>query len=367
MTNRNHDSGTSNHVLIVEPSPSGHRFDYVRVLATAAIARGDDVTVATSVDGRQSSQAKLFLSAVEGRVDVLAISGFDVMQVQDLSRALDADVTVVPDGDRFVAPLARQLGWRGAGTISILCMRKTVGRPSWRHLGDLVRTLGKRALIHGVALLPSTRVRILTSSLASPRTGGLAVPDPIEFETAISRTEIRQRWGMEADRFYFAVIGSITPRKNVELVASAAARLPQDANVGLVVAGVWSGESHQERERLQALSRAGTSVDVIVHDGLLPSAELDALIGGVDCVVLAHSNEGPSGILGKASAAGTRVISAGARSLKEDARIRPDLMIWVDLDENRIAEAMSQVRTRPAPAARGASTSGFADRLIYGG
>jgi len=49
-----------------------------------------------------------------------------------------------------------------------------------------------------------------------------------------------------------------------------------------------------------------------VRDGFLPNATLDALIASVDVVAIVMTNNGPSGIMGKALAAGVPVVSAGS-------------------------------------------------------
>ncbi len=51
---------------------------------------------------------------------------------------------------------------------------------------------------------------------------------------------------------------------------------------------------------------------VIVRDGFLSNEELDKLVAAVDVVPIALTNNGPSGIMGKALAAEVPVVTAGS-------------------------------------------------------
>jgi hypothetical protein len=84
-------------------------------------------------------------------------------------------------------------------------------------------------------------------------------------------------------------------------------------------------------------------------DELLSDTDLDAAIGAVDTLVLAYSHNGPSGTLGKALAAGTRIVAAGSPAIREDCAAVPDAAEWVDLDVPQLAGALARARLRPRP------------------
>ena len=53
--------------------------------------------------------------------------------------------------------------------------------------------------------------------------------------------------------------------------------------------------------------------EVIVREGFLPDDELDKLVATANVVPLAMTHNGPSGIMGKALAAGVPVVTAGSK------------------------------------------------------
>ena len=159
------------------------------------------------------------------------------------------------------------------------------------------------------------------------------------------------------------MLGNITDRKNLPMVAEAVARVAEHASVGLLIAGkVEAEELARARPALDRIEAVGI---VRVVDRMLEEDELDAAVALVDCLVLAHSNEGPSGLLAKAAATGTLVLTAGARSLRADARRIPTIAAWTPLDVDRIAAALATVpgRRRPRPAVA-TGTAAFTDSLL---
>ena len=115
---------------------------------------------------------------------------------------------------------------------------------------------------------------------------------------------------------------------------------------------------------LLAPLRAG-GITVRLVDRVLTDIELDSAVVAADCLVLAHSNEGPSGLVGKAAAAGTRVLAAGAASLKTAAAALPDTATWCPLTPSTLAQALTTCAGQPRPAPRaGLDTLAFADALL---
>ena len=104
----------------------------------------------------------------------------------------------------------------------------------------------------------------------------------------------------------------------------------------------------------------------MVKDRLLSDLELDAAIRRVDCVVLAHSNEGPSGLFGKAAAAGTRIVAAGAASLRADAGAIPEVAAWSPLDVVGLGAELDLARRKPRPdPIQGLSATDFCTALLH--
>lgn len=335
--------------LIVEPNPSGHRLYYVRLLAQAARARGDEVVLALSDEASVAEESVLHLSALNTAVRLVTVHDFGVKAVAALSRLHDARTTVVPDGDRFAMRLARSRGWTGRGTLSLLIMRE-VAQPGGLDLLVEAKSRLRTRLFRRVSRLRNVRVSVLKSAAWAGDSAFGSAPDPVTLVCADEDVStLRRSWKLDGDRYWFAVLGAISERKSVPQVARALREAGAE-NIGLVIAGRCDAEAAQAMvEPLEELTRAGARV--VVVDRLLSDSELDAAVTAVDCLVLAHSNEGPSGLFGKAAAAGTRVVAAGALSLREDARRVPALATWAPLEEVALAEALRTAQTHPRPAA----------------
>jgi hypothetical protein len=97
---------------------------------------------------------------------------------------------------------------------------------------------------------------------------------------------------------------------------------------------------------------------------LLSDSELDSAIASVAVVAIAHSSEGPSGILGKAAASGVAVAAAGAVSLKEDIE-RLSAGTWAPLTPEAFAKALQHAVAFPRAANAGlANGRDFASSLM---
>ncbi|WP_225214525.1 hypothetical protein [Cellulomonas avistercoris] len=173
-----------------------------------------------------------------------------------------------------------------------------------------------------------------------------AVPDPIDSElqpmSMPPELEVLPEGGKVV-----GVVGHITRRKNLDLIARALCLTP--SVTALVVGGKFEpGELERCQESLAQLSDSGTTVHIV--DRSLEDSELAWLIERTAVVVVAHSSEGPSGILGMCAAIGTPVAAAGARSLRGDVR-RLRCGTWSRLDELSLAEGIQAAeRMRPTPA-----------------
>lgn len=82
-------------------------------------------------------------------------------------------------------------------------------------------------------------------------------------------------------------------------------------------------------------------------------------------MVVAHSNEGPSGILGKAACLGARVVAAGARNLERDVRVLGSAGCWVPLEVSELSRAFAHAMDSPRPASSiAASTEDFTGQFF---
>ncbi|WP_431797734.1 glycosyltransferase [Microbacterium kunmingense] len=195
-----------------------------------------------------------------------------------------------------------------------------------------------------VGAVTPVRVAVLISATAEPAEGRVLVKvsDPVVLGTSnVSQTLLGDS---DQARPWVAVLGAITRRKNVPIVADAVSRIPGEPQVGLVVAGKVDDEARESlEEALEAAHQRG--VPTLMVDRHLTDGELDGLVYAADCVVVAHSNEGPSGLVGKAAAAGTPLALAGAESLRRDAETLRNLATWAPLNSEMLAEGIARALT----------------------
>ncbi|MEQ4518743.1 hypothetical protein ABLI39_05185 [Pseudarthrobacter sp. B907] len=353
-----------NRTLIIEPSPDGHRFYYVNLLIAGALRRGDDVTLLTSAASLDRPEFRLYIKKWIGEIKVATAEKFAVQDVARHARNFSADLTVVPDGDAFTFRLARTRRWRGPGAVSTLIMRESV--PSSGLIGmRFAKKQLKALLIRRANRMRNVRATVLKSALWRASSSDVpAVADPVSVQTdRLAIEAVRSQLMLDPGTYWFGVIGVISARKNPVIVLDALAACPP-ISLGVVIAGQIDQQILDEV--LDAAARARSAGHrVVVENRLLDSDELDSLVAAVDCVVLAHSNEGPSGILGKATVTGTRIITAGAVSLASDARSHPDMMSWHVLDVASLTDAFTLTSRKQRPEKVGASSAAdFAMALL---
>jgi hypothetical protein len=330
---------------------------YVRLIADRAAELGAQVTVVVSPGVIQSIEyathfegAGTRLTAVEREVD-------SQDSVTTLLNDYSEAHVIFPDGDGVLPTLKAR---KSSGSVTVLVMRPT-GQASGR-IARASQSAAKR-LLRLLARLRGVRVFTLVSAVADSL-GRHEVRDPVTFAADPARVaKLRADWKLSnpSTRYWFGVVGALSERKNIPVVASALALLNSE-DVGLVLAGKANVSEEATQNWCSPYTRAGGTVLRI--NSSLPDSEFDALIAALDCVVVAHSNEGPSGILGKAAAAGTRVLAAGARSLQTDLSRAPELGTWTKLAAIEMSSAMASSVTRPRPPARPARSDQFADRLL---
>jgi hypothetical protein len=335
-------------VLVVEPNSSGHRFSYVRIIVDSALRRGMKLVLATSLPALESDEFKLHLSEIQERITTMQIADKSALTVERLSLDIGADITVVPDGDYFAAEIGRRRKWLG-GQLSVLIMRSTPQRHRVAGIGT-ARMVVKKALLRSAGGISGVRIFTLKSATSPTLRSNSDLLDPVSIATDQSQVRLARALLPGGDGIYWlAVLGAISARKNVPMIAEAISSTGIQ-HFGLIVAGrIDERDESEVLKALTALSSSGNSV--ATYNRLLTDAELDSFVGAADCVILAHSNEGPSGLMGKAAAQGTRIIAAGARSLRKDARSIPDVATWVPLSRSRLATAITKSALLPKPAA----------------
>ncbi len=334
-------------VLVVERNPEGHRLSYARVLLDAGVARGWSMCLMMPRDRMADQEVDLFLGGrlyqVEETAPVTSTRAW-VRAVELASRARDCAV-VVPDGDHFLASVGLRGAWRGGGDLVGLVLRD----PTEYHMRTLrgrVSSSSKKLLLRRAGGLPRVTPLRLCGQARPAGEGWVRDPVRLTSDPRLERT-FRDEMG---DRQWFGVLGRIDRRKSVAEVAEAAALVSMTrAPVGLLLRGRCDALALKDAEHaFERLRQAGGNVTI--DDRLCTDAELDSTVAALDCLVVAHTNEGPSGILGKALGSGTRVVAAGAHSLQRDVSLS-SAGRWSTLDPHALSEAMIDVLNRPKPPA----------------
>ncbi len=314
--------------LVVEPDPGGHRFQ--AVAAVARLARGfGPVVLLTSAEGRRSVALDVYLGELVGDGDLTVLDPFDEIHpptrqmaaevaarcAAAAARSSDAPVgrVVVMDADQalkrwwVVAPrLFRGLPVRPR-VVFMLTRYPARLAPT-----DLTgwRLRGPKAVLALVAMATRSLHRVVGFSGRDDTAEGWVVKrvrDP-HYCSAHSRdrAEHRALLGLDPDRLLVGIFGAVDARKNPQLVLDAMTAGGLDAT--LVVAGGFDDEVRAWARGLDDVDRAR----VFLRDEFLDNDVLDRFVAAVDVVPLALTNNGPSGIMGKAQAAGVPVVTAGS-------------------------------------------------------
>jgi hypothetical protein len=312
--------------VIVEPDHGGHRFQAAANVARFA-GRTGEVLLLTSAGATQTEEFRTYLADVELKVDdrfdgIYPPTRAMARAVAELCRTNAVSTVVVMDADQSL-----KRWWY----VAAAAFRGLPRRP--RVIFMLTRYPAKLTLTDRVGW--KLRVSKATLALAAMatrtlhRVAGFAGRDDLSRGWLVKRARdpaictahsrdratIRAELGLPADRKLVGIFGVIYERKNAPLILDAIlASVMDDADLLL------AGTIKPEVAEWLAAQPADRASRIIVRDGFLPNDVLDQLVAASDVVTIALTNNGPSGIMGKALAADVPVISAGsavrARELK---------------------------------------------------
>lgn len=339
--------------LLVEPDPNGHRFQAVAHVASRALAAGDRVVLLTSVGAVTSDAYNVFLSDVP----LMAIEAYDeiypptaVMLEKIVERCAVDDVgtVVVMDADQslkrwwYLAPRAFRRLKKRPRVIFFLTRY-----PARVPLTDA--TQWKLRISKALLLLVGFGTRTIHRAAGfagrDDMTKGWLVKrarDPAVCGShSRDRAALRDELSLPQDRRLIGIFGLISERKNARLVFEAMEVGGVDAD--LLLAGSIEPEVKAWIGTLDPMQRRR----VLTFDGFLDDTLLDKLIAAVDVAPIALTNNGPSGIMGKALAAGVPVVSAGSR-VRARELVATDGGELSELDPQSLAAAIGRVLDRPA-------------------
>ncbi len=302
--------------VLVEPFPGGHRFQAVANVAEVA-GETAEVVLLTMKGAAAAEEFAVYLSETKLRV----VERFDSItppteqvaaELAALMRDEEVTTVVLMDGDQalkkwwLVAPRAFK-GLPRPRVVFMLTRYPAHTKPT-DFVGWKLRI--PKATLALAAMATGTMHHVAGFAGRDDMSQGWIVKrarDP-EICTAHSRDRdaLRRELDLPADRRLVGIFGGIGPRKNAKLVFEAMQVTGIDAD--LLLAGGVDPEVWAWIDSLPPEDRAR----VIVRDGFLSNELLDKLVAASDVAPIALTNNGPSGIMGKASAAGVPVVSAGS-------------------------------------------------------
>lgn len=305
--------------VIVEPDPNGHRFQAVANV-TAVASETDEVLLLTSTGASTSEEFDVYLAGARLSVEevfdqIYPPTAQMARAVAEKARVLDVSTAVVMDADQSLKRwfyVARR-EFRGLGRRKPRVVFMLTRYPAKLKLTDRVgwKLRIPKATLAVAAMATGTVHHVAGFAGRDDMAKGWIVKrtrDP-EICTAHSRDRvaIRTELGLPLDRRIVGIFGLLSDRKNAPLVLDALKAAGLD-DVDLLLAGSVQPEVHAWLDALPEADRNR----VIVQDGFLTNELMDKLVAAVDACPIALTNNGPSGIMGKASAAGVPVITAGS-------------------------------------------------------
>jgi hypothetical protein len=340
----------------------GHHFYYVRLLVEQALSGNNKTSILllTSELAISSKEFQVHLAKLQGlQTQTLAAKDFRLRTLSKHPSVSNADLISFPDADRLLPQLA--LGsWSASGKSTFLVMRADGETKMIKGLGVAVGFAKKLFIVIG-----NMRDNIYVYSLKSPLSKRLLpipwISDPITIVRDDWRVDdLRGKLGQMPPCYWLGVFGDISPRKNLPLIVESVFNA---SDIGLLVAGrIDPAVLIELKPKLDLLREVGRLFEL---SGTLEDIDLDSAISAVDCVVAAHSNDGPSGIVAKAAILGKPLVLAGSRTLKRDAKNLRDQAKWSKLDSSSLAKNVACIR------AAGSSeypkfqfTDDFASKLI---
>ncbi|MGI9609181.1 MAG: hypothetical protein ACR2NL_02700, partial [Acidimicrobiia bacterium] len=339
----------SSRIDLVIDSVEGHRPFYLRL----CLLHGQSIGATCTVHAPGSED-----DLAEHDRDLLDLATWrfvsDPASLDYLS-AIETDRIVLLDGDALGRSTFSRRKWRVHAPLIALSLRGQ--RPRWNpSLVRFAKSVARFVMTQRLKRRPEVRVITLASS--SDRVGPAddAVQDAVPIDCSPEDVErFRAEVLAEAEtagrtRFWIGIVGIINHRKNVKLVARALAAATADGQLrspGLLLAGPIAEDTKSEvNAAMTLLDEVG--IPVVTLDRLLDDSTFDAAIGALDAVVVAYSNDGPSGVLNKAARLGTRVVAAGSPTLRSDVR---DLGLgaWGKLTVDGIEGALVATASQPPP------------------
>lgn len=234
----------------------------------------DDVTVLTTAyDGAAAFDAQQPFRIERPGPKVLLPRRALVTEVDALAREVNADVIFVDP----VLPLGAIVPKLTAAPVVLIThgAEMTVTGRSW-----LTRAKTRRILDAVAAVVAAGEYPAREAARVRPGVPGIVIPpgvDPDRFTPPdpLARPIVRERFGLDADRFLVLGVSRLVPRKGFDVLIDAVGRL--DSTVELAIAGAG-----RDRRRLERRAHKAGVSDRVHFLGRVPDVDLPDLYGCAD-------------------------------------------------------------------------------------
>jgi glycosyltransferase involved in cell wall biosynthesis len=253
-------------ILLYEPQTSGHRGVVLRYVERS-IRSFDGISIRCSEDFESSGESSLV--NVLREAERLNVDGIHILTADGCMRKWATDF-------RYLANFRRPI-------ICTYYLFQNLWSPNSGLAWDTLhwRGLAARVLISDDFLserrLPHWRnyVRYLPDPW-----------DPAEF-SEIEQQQARRRLGLHATSYVALVFGDLSPRKGIDLIISAALRLPKESTITILLAGVvlWDALSPPTVDAIQQLARTGR---ITLHDGFIREEDVATYFYSADVILCAY-------------------------------------------------------------------------------
>lgn len=358
-------------LLIAENNPSGHRLVYVRLVLQYALRNGLAVSLAIPPTVRASKEFAEHIGSLSERVALISVpEAASLKYLVRLARENRLGHVLVLDGDKYLTEASTSL--RSSSIDSTLLIMRD---PAWESSGSPMRRLRAFGKHSAIALVRKRRTpRLVLLREPSTQTSAIrdSAMDPLILDG--ERTQIledayafRRTHGLDSTTFWFGIVGALTERKNVPLVASALQRvaLETERPLGFALLGPSGHASSWDRTELLRHS-ALAGLNVANEDALLSNYEVNVRVAALDCVVVAYSTNAPNSTMAKAAGLGVRLVVAGSAQLRHFAHVTAGVE-GVPLELTQLTRALgAQLLRAPPPACELAGPDDFAQAVLAG-
>jgi glycosyltransferase involved in cell wall biosynthesis len=341
--------------ILVEPNPGGHRWQAVATVAAVA-ARTSDVLILTSRGGSADPAFQEYVGHLDLRVEepfsaVIPPTREIAREVAAACRAETVDKVVLMDADQalkrwwYAAP--REFGMKRRPRVVFMLTRYPAKLKLTDWVGWKLRV--PKTTLALAAMASGTLHRVAGFAGRDDMSTGWIVKRARDPEVCSAhsrdRAALRAELGLPADRRLVGIFGGVSERKNARMIWEAMQRHSVDAD--LLLAGALSPGVAAWVDSVAPTAHGR----ILARDGFLSNEVLDKLVASVDVVPLALTNNGPSGIMGKALAAGVPVVTAGSE-VRARELLATDGGEVAELDVESIGAAIARVFDREPDAPR---------------